>query len=498
VSTVRTWQRRGSPVEPAMAVGALVLALLTGFLVASQGVMGFAAVLGLGFALVVYRWPFLGLLLFAGTLAIEELLVLEGTGGRLPGSRLLGTMVFGAWMAGKLLRREPVVPLLKSPLSVTAALFFAFALSSTLWAYWPNAAQRGALILVMYIALGLLTFDLVRSWERLDRVIKALVLGGTAAALITIEQAVVGGARRAGGDVAGGINTTSLILVTILPLAFYLLRSRTSTFWRVLGITYIAVGVSATVVTYSRMSLLVLPIILPLLAFHTIAGRRGRVPILAAAVAAFGVGLYAVPTERLQDRVATIVPYIQQTLGSDTGIVQASERGFHLKVGLAIARDHPLIGAGFQNFGHLFRDEYQFFVPGAGYVWYSPRSPHSAHIGILANLGIVGLGLWLALLFGAGLIPAVKAWRRMARARFWNAHLAAQAVTYALGLQVFVYGFYSNIQFSKLLWILLGLAGAAYVLARADVTNSVHGAQIYQQGANGPQLGSREYTRAIP
>jgi hypothetical protein len=468
VSMVRTWHRRGSMLEPTMAVGALVLALLTGFLVASQGVIGFAAVLALGFGLVVYRWPFLGLLLFAGTLAIEKLLVVEGAGGAASGSRYLGTIVFAAWMAGKLLRRESVAPLLKSPLSVTAALFFAFALTSTLWAYWPNIAQRGALVLVMFIALGILTFDLVRSWERLDRVIKALVLGATAAALITIEQAVVGGARRAGGDVAGGVNATSMILVTMLPFAFYLLRSQTSLWWRILGITYIAVGLTATVVTYSRMNLLVLPIILPLLAFHTFAGRRGRIPILAAAVTATVVGLYAIPTERLQDRLATIVPYIQETLGSETGIVQASERGFHLQVGFAIARDHPLIGAGFRNYGPLFRDEYQFFVPGAGYVWRSPRSPHSAHVGILANLGIIGLGTWLALLFGAGLIPAIRAWRRMARRRDLNPHLASQAIAYAVGLQIFVYGWYDDIEVTKLLWILLGLAGAAMTLASAD------------------------------
>jgi hypothetical protein len=131
---------------------------------------------------------------------------------------------------------------------------------------------------------------------------------------------------------------------------------------------------------------------------------------------------------------------------------------------LAIARDKPLIGGGFRNYGHLFRDEYQYVVPGAGRIFYSVRSPHSSHMGMLADLGAIGFGLWLTVLFGAGLIPAIRAWRRNTRDPDGTPFLASQALTYALGLQIFVYGWYDTIDRHKLVWILLGLAAVTTVL----------------------------------
>jgi hypothetical protein len=474
VISVRPWPRRSSGVEPVAVLGGLTIALLAGFMVGTQGLLGFLGVIGLVVVLVVLRWPFIGLLILAGSIAVENLLVVEGAGGAATGTRFLGMAVFAGWILGKLLRRESVIPLLTSVLSITGGLLFAFALASTLWARVPQIALSGSIQLAQFIALAVLTLDLARSWERVDLLVKALVVGATVAAVLTVEQAVVGGARRAGGDIAGGINSTAILLVTTLPFAFYLLRSPSGVAWKVLGITYIGVGVTATILTYSRMNLLVLPVILTLLTFHTMVGRRGRVPILVAGVVAMGLGLYAIPTDRLEERLVTIVPYLEGTVGrDDTGIVEPSSRGYHLRVGFAIARDQPVMGAGFRNYGTLFRDEYQFVVPGAGRIYYSARSPHSTHVGMLANLGGIGMGLWVALLLGAGLVPAVRAWRRTAAEADETSHLASQAITYALGLQVFVYGWYTDIELGKLFWILLGLAVAVWALARTGAAGTV-------------------------
>jgi hypothetical protein len=482
VSRAAAWPRGVGVVQPVIVLGALVLAFLAGHLGTYDTMLGLFAVLGLVFGIVVLRWPFVGLIVLAGSLAVENLLIFEGAGGVARGSRLLGLMVFGAWVVGKLLRRESVAHLLTSVLPVTAGLLFAFALASTLWARVPPASFSGAIRLTQFIALALLTFDLVHSWKRVDLVVKALVVGATAAAILTIEEAVVGGARRAGGDIAGGVNRTAAVLVTVLPFAFYLLRSQSRAGWRYLGITYIAVGVTATILTYSRMNLLVLPILLAILTFHTFRGRHGRGPVMVAAVVAMGLALYAIPNERVQERVTSIAPYLQGTVGTaETGIIEPSSRGYHLRLGLAIARDEPVIGAGYRNYGHLFRDEYQFVVSGAGRVYMSRRSPHSAHIGMLADLGGIGFSLWMALLLGAGMIPAIRAWRRMASQRNAAPYLASQAITYAMGLQVFVYGWYADIDTGKVLWILLGLAAAAWVLAHAEARAGKPGVLEYSR-----------------
>jgi len=450
-----------------LAFLALGAALGLGMLLSTGGTwvffLPFAAIGGL----VVLRWPFLGLLLLTGTIAIENLLVVGGAGGA-TGPRLLGMAVFGAWIAGKLLRREPVLPLATSALTITAGLLFLFAWASQLWAAVPSVANSGAIQLLQFIALALLTLDLVTSWDRADLVVKALIAGAMIAALLTLQQALFGGARRAGGGIAGGISSTAILLVTCLPFAFYLLRSQTRIGWRILGIGYFAVAVSAVILTFSRVSFLVLPPLLLALYAETLTGRRGRGWLVGATCVGLLVVMYSVPLDRVEERVATIVPYLQGTVNSqETGVVEPSPRGYHVQVGLAIARDHPIVGAGFRNYGHLFRDEYQFFVPGPGRVYGSVRSPHSSHVGMLADLGLVGFSLWLAMAVGAGLFASIKAWRRTSHVRHDLPHLLCRAVTYALALQVVAYGWSQTIDRGKLFWVLLGLAAAVGVLTRS-------------------------------
>jgi O-antigen ligase len=468
MSVHRTWPNCYSIPQTVGVAGGILCALLSGLLVATLGVQGLWVLLGVIFVIAVLRWPFLGLLIFAGSIAIENVFIVQGTGGTATVSRLLGMLVFAAWFLGKLMRRESIVPLLTSGLTLAAGLLLTFALASTVWASFPFVVRSASIQLAQLIALAFITFDMARSWKRLDMLVKALMVGATLAALFTVQQGLFSGVRRAGGDIAGGINQTATLLVTMLPLAFYLLRSRTSAAWRLLGVTYIAVGATAVILTYSRMNLLVLPIILAFLTFHTLLGRRGRGPILVAALVAIGVAVHAVPVERLQERLNTILPYIAGTVGSDeSGVLEPSARGYHLRLGLAIARDKPVIGGGFYNYGYLFRDEYQYLVPGAGRIFHSVRSPHSSHVGMLADLGVVGLILWLGLLLGAGLIPAIRSWWRNASDPAGVPFLISQAITYALGLQVFVYGFYNTIDRHKLLWLLLGLAAAVWTRTRS-------------------------------
>jgi O-antigen ligase len=483
MSTVRAWPK-GSPIPQTIGVaGGLLCALLAGLLIPTYGVQALIMLLGAVVVLVILRWPFLGLLIFAATIAVENILVVEGAGAAVTGSRLLGMLVFAAWFLGKLVRRESIVPLLTSMVALASALLFSFALVSVLWASFPQVARSASIQLAQLIALAFITFDMARSWERLDMLVKALMVGATLAALLTVHQALFTGVRRAGDNISGGINQTATLLVTMLPVAFYLLRSRTTAAWRLLGVSYIAVGTTAIILTYSRMNLLVLPVILALLTFHALLGRRGRVPILVTALIAIGIGLHTIPVDRLQTRLDTIMPYIEGTVGSDdSGILEPSARGYHLRLGLAIARDKPVIGGGFRNYGHLFRAEYQYVVPGAGRIFYSVRSPHSSHVGMLADLGTIGFGLWLIVLFAAGLVPAIRTWRRSARAPDSAPFLISQALAYALGLQIFVYGWYSTIDRDKLLWMLLGLAAATWTLARSGTSSAAASPRVDRTG----------------
>ena len=156
------------------------------------------------------------------------------------------------------------------------------------------------------------------------------------------------------------------------------------------------------------------------------------------------------------------MPYLQSSVAeSDTGFL--SSRGYHARVGLAIFQDHPLLGAGYENFGQLFLHDYQFRVPGAERIWSSPRSPHSSYVGFLANLGLLGLTLWLAIvaiaLRNVAIVQSI-----LARTRPSRESLFVQALTYSLILQI-AYGLSANVHNEKLVWLLLGLSVAVRYLA---------------------------------
>jgi O-antigen ligase len=444
----------------------LALALGAGRLMADTGPAGVALLPLVGAGLLVLKYPFLGLLVLSINVAVENLMILESVGGA-TFNRLLGTAVFGAWFAGKLVNRQQLGPVFTSPLAISGGLFVLMALLSTFWAAHPTVTVSGSIQFLQFVALGVMTADLVSSWNKADILVKFLVLGGVLAAALTLNQALVEGHRRAGDNIAGGINATAVLLVTMMPLAFYLLRVRGRLGWKLLGLLYLSLAIPATVLTYSRMNLLVLPLLLTLLVLDTLRDSQGRKWVLGLAVVTVMVVPLTVPVERVERSLRTVVPYLEGTfLDADDGIVEPSGRGYHWRVGIQIFRENPLIGAGFRNYGHLFRDEYQFVVPGPGKLYYSPRSPHSVHIGTLANLGVIGFLLWLAIPFTAAGLPLGTAWRRTRVPTSHREHTLVRSLAVALVLQVGLYGWYAEIDKNKEFWMLLGLALAVGSLAR--------------------------------
>jgi O-antigen ligase len=441
-------------------------ALVAAFLVGSLAVTNGAAVLSLPLILVggvvLFMRPVLGLFVIAALIPLESALMIGGRSF----AALVGMAVFGIWAAQKLLRREPLTHLVSSGFVQLALLLFTLACMSILWAQSPQVMQRPLFQLFQLILLSVLVLDLTTSWDRAAGVAKLLVLAGTLAALLTVEQYFVGGVRRAGGGVAGGINRTAATLVTILPFAFYLWRSREAAPWRLLGLGFIALSAIAVSATLSRMNFLLFPLVVMvhLALMARTRGERRRVFVLGA-VAVLTVSF--MPMDAVRHRADSIVPYLVGTVG----VERVSEedyratytaRSFFMRMGVEMFKDRPLIGSGFANYQpqtHL----YQWRVPRSPYEWVPEgRSPHSSHVAILVGLGIVGFLLWLGL-FGVALYYAWKAWRADEDPTSGRV-LFSQAVGVAVALQ-FVYGFYGEVHYDKIMWVVLGLAVAIHRLS---------------------------------
>jgi O-antigen ligase len=452
------------PHEVGIAVLVLLLAVGAGLLAAGSGLVAVAAPILVAGGVLVLLHPFLGLLLMVATIPLEAALMVGGRSA----PALIGLGVFAAWGIQKLFRRESPGPLMRPGLIQVALLLFAFACLSLLWAEYPGQMQRPLVLLFQLVLLSVLVFDLASSWKRLAWVAKFLVLAGAIAALLTLEQSLIGGARRAGFGVVGGINRTALTLVSILPFAFYLLRSNEAAFWRFLGLGYIGLSAAAVAVTLSRMNFLIFPAVVFIhlvLMARSPEGRR-RVVLLGAAAA---LAMALIPVESVRARAETIAPYISRTVGADDTGEMYTPRGYRFHVGIAMFKDHPIGGVGFHNYRHQFLN-YQWQVPGYVGVQLTPTSPHSSHLGFLAELGVIGFALWLAL-FAIAFRYVWNAWRNRGKLAMHHLFLV-EAVAVAIALQ-FVYGLYGEGHANKIFWVILGLALAVHRCHRGDLLSRV-------------------------
>lgn len=441
--------------EIGLAALALAGAGAMGVFAATQGPAVFLGLLAAaGAALVVIR-PVLGLFLLTATIPLESALMVGGA----TAPRLVGMGVFGAWAVQKLIRREPLGALISPTLVQVAFLFVALACLSILWADYPATMPRRLVMLVQLVVLLVIVFDLSTSWDRLAWIARCLVLAGLVAAALTVEQAFVGGVRRAGEGIVGGINRTANTLVIIVPFAFYLLRSRGSRSWQLVGAAYLGLAALAIAATLSRTSFLLLAIVV---AWHVLlfARTRGdRIRLLALGAVALLVIAF-LPFDAVRARIDTIGPYVTGTLDTGASGETHTTRGFLFWSSLAMFQERPFLGVGYENFGYHL-GLYQWEIPGAWRIFRETyESPHGSHHGMLANLGLIGGVLWISL-FVLAFATLRRAWDQIDD-RTSDGAFMVQALSVSIAV-IFLYGIAGDVHQTKLFWLVLGMIAAAGV-----------------------------------
>lgn len=460
-----------------LALGAAVVA---GWWVAPQyGVDALRYfVVGLGavaFATVVFHKPIVGVVVVAFLIPTEAAYAFGeiGQGGTaVTLVRVVGLLVFAAWGVRKLVTRESWTRVFSGVLWKAAFLFVLLSFTSLLWAtkYSPELFTTAQLL-----ALALIVTDVVRSRKHQEWMIKALVLGGLAALFLTFGQGFfrvgittalsqeIG--ERAGVGVAGGINATAIIVVILIPLAFYLLRTSQRRLWRVVGFVYVALAPLGLAQTVSRISFAVLPVLLGLQIWLIARERVRNLAYIWLGGLAVGVLLLAtVDWETVIVRGKTILPAFQGELREDTETTWCSRCRVWFSA-VAMFEDHPIIGVGYGNYGHNMLNTYQFEVPREWVINYTthPQNSHSTLLGILAELGLIGAALW-AWLMAAAVVSARRSWSAHKGANDRNQALLAQAVFLSL-VAYLMYSPFAFIHLDKLLWVLFGLTEVSRRLA---------------------------------
>jgi O-antigen ligase len=310
--------------------------------------------------------------------------------------------------------------------------------------------------------LFVIVFEAIRTPAHVKALLAALVAGGTVAAAYGIvaspNLSSLSGSPTAATDLdrLGGTIADPNLLAAVLVVSFVL-----------------AVALALTVRSPAARWALVGAAGLALLSVFLTASRGGLVGLIAALgtgivlargrrAAAIGGALVVIAASALY--VGLFDPGVANRYASADG---GNGRTDLWKVGWRMAEANPVHGVGAGN----FRDASAHYVlaePGAiedsTFIIDQPRFAHNVYLEVLAELGVVVLALFLALV-GAAIGTGVKAARGFTRAGDADMELLSRAVVVSL-VALLAMDFFISDQFSKQLWLLLALCPALLAIGR--------------------------------
>jgi len=417
-----------------------------------------AASLGAAFVLVAFADLGAGLALFAFLTFIE----LVPIGGALISFiKLAGLLLALSWLGVLATRREKGLDFFSEHPLISAALglFIGWALISMVWSESPADALGSAGRYALNVGLFLIAFTAVRTHRDAGHVMLGFMLGAAAAAIT--------GVATAGGDpsterLGSGLldpNELAAVLVSGTALAvgvFAIYRDNVPI--RMLAVATGVFCASATWLTASRGGLVALSI--ALIAAIAVSGRWRLLVSLMVVVFATASYIYfaGFAPHETQERITEPTKGQERLQEGRTTIWQVAWRAFEA---------NPAQGVGAGNF--QVSSKHFLLEPGtlnrSEQIIDEPRVVHNSYLEVATELGVVGFVLFMIVVgFSLGsLLFAAKAFSGAADRRMQAACLCiAVALVGSLAA-----GFFVSAEYSKQLWLLLGLGPAMLSAARA-------------------------------
>ena len=433
--------------------GVLAFAALVGLVAGLSPQLGLAAALGAAFVALVLSDLALGLGLFLVVAFMEGI----GSLGSFSLAKAVGALLVASWLASRLNERENPRELTRDHPAVVgvAVLLGGWVVMSAVWAELPGAALGSAMRWIPNLALFAIVYAGIRSPGHV-RWMFALFIGG--AFLSTLAGVVLGGADpKDGSRLAGsGLNANELgtMLAAGAVLAGALAASRDlSGPARALALASGGASIVLVMMTASRGA--VLGLVAALLVAPFVVGRGRRVAVTLMALAAIGCGTVYLFAFAGQETVAHL-------LSDDrTG----SGRTDIWKVGWRMVEDKPLIGVGAENFGsstiHYLLEPGT--LPRSEFIVDEQKVAHNVYLQVQAELGAVGLTLYL-LLIAFAFHSAMVAAGAFARAGQQSAEILTRGLVIALAA-IHVAAIFGSTLYSKQVWLLMALCLALRAMA---------------------------------
>jgi O-antigen ligase len=445
-----------SPSAPTPWRAALpVLGLAVGALAGYDPLLGLAAALGIAYVAVVLADLTLGVLMFCGLTFIDEI-VLEST-TRFPLAKGAGALLALSWLIAVATRRpERRFGTAHPRAAYLMVLFVAWTVLSVLWAEDSGLATTTVSRYALNLVLVPIIYTAIRTRRDVHRLLVVIVLGTVVSAAYGIvrEAGQTGGdARLYGAGVDPNTLASLLIAGAVIALALAVLPGRSAS-WRGAALAAAAFCGVAVLLTGSRAGLVSLAVVV--LAGLFLAGRGRRLPVLGAAILLVTVTVIY---------FAAFAPAAATHRVTHPGT--GSGREDIWLVGWRMVQAHPLTGVGAGNFpissihyllqpGTILRDDYIVV----------PKVAHNIYLGTLAELGVVGLALFCGIL-GWALSCGWRAARRFDAMGARDMGTVSRAVLIAL-LGILTASAFASGQFSKPLWVLIGLCPCLLALSRHD------------------------------
>jgi O-antigen ligase len=370
---------------------------------------------------------------------------------------------------------------------VPVAPYLAVVLGSVLWSEWPDRALDSGIATLKDILVFWILVETLRGPAALRRAIFTLVLAGGVLAGLNLHQYLTGNflsdyggfaqsevlnivgqldANRLGGPL-NSPNFFALILVVLVPLGLATLRIRQPFVSRIAVVLALVTIVLTVLLTFSRGAALVLMLLLGLSAIRHRIGVS-HLTLLGAGLVV--VAALAPPT--VWERIGTLAEPVASGSRETGAIVDTS---VELRLGaqqtaLEIFLEHPFVGAGSANFPPLYREvSRQIGVKAVGTEYF----PHNLYLEILAELGVVGLAAFAAMVY------ALWAGLRRSRASVAAAGGTAHAVReLSFGIEAALVGYLAGMMllqssYPRSFWMLLALVVVATRASR-DVATERH------------------------
>lgn len=454
---------RLDPAELFIPVGFGLTAAVVGGLAGAQPIVAIAAASAIALLLLTLSDMTAGLIGFVALSFLE--LVPSLTGPALSLAKLAGAVLAISWLASATTfgSSRKQFPAEHPGLTVAFLLILGWNTLSFVWAEDNTRIPLASLSFALNFALFPIVFAAVSNKRDARNVFVAFVAGATLAALygyattpsaasLATSASAAGGLNRLAGTVADP-NEFATLLVTGMALATALLFSKKEAFPTRLAVAgAILFLLFAVLLTLSRGGLVALAAALIVGVF---VAHRGRAQALIATGAILvGTAIFFISNPVALDRVTN----------SDGG----SGRTDVWNIGWRMVEDEPLRGVGAGNF--QVSSIHYLIEPGTvkfdEYIVDQPVVAHNMYLQVLAELGVVGLVLFLGIV-GVCISMTVRAYRLFASREDSEGVLLSAASLMAIAALLAGYFFLSE-EHSKHLWLMMALGPTLLAIARRE------------------------------